>query len=188
MRLVSAARDNRLRKSGLNETHKRARNRLIVVRHPLLRFISGYKDILLAANHKDMQDFRMDVDTVSHSQNLSLIEAYTLVILNRTTNPHFQTFIDSCSPCQLDYNVIVKIDDHNGTSDFFTKSTFLTSESKQLFFEAKSSNANTNKIVRATWKSLLQGIQLHILEQLLEYYRKDFILFDYKIYRCGIIK
>ncbi len=155
----------------------------MVVRHPILRFISGYKDIVLAKNHRDMLQVPQNAESLSKQQGISLIGAYSLFVIN-STNVHFLTFNTSCNLCAVDYNAIVKIDDTNGTSDFFTKSRFVSSQSKQLFQEAKSSQSNTNRKASATWKTLLEQMEFHILERLLEYYRNDFILFNYKLYTC----
>ncbi len=183
--IVSAAPDYRLQHKAFNDTHKSAKSRLIVVRHPILRFISGFKDIQLERNHdRDMHELTRYAESLSKRESLSLLGAYSQTVLRNPDERHFHTYIQSCSPCQINYNAIVKTDDFNGTRDYFAKSKLVSPKSKQLFSKAKSSRANESKKVTPTWKSFLAELEFEILEKLLERYRNDFVLFDYKIFKC----
>ncbi len=140
-------------------------------------------------NRTNLDRVRAAVPGRVQTEGLSHVGAYSLEIM-KVNDVHVRSYEASCSPCQIHYNAIVKIDDRNATQHYFTKSNFVNSKSRELFLNAGNTKANENDVVpkTTTWKDLLQAIEFDILQKLLEHYRNDFIYYDYKIFRCEALE
>ena len=155
--------------------------RVIPVRHPITRLFSGFKDIILAGHHGEIGSVRKKV---SHMDNVSLLEAYIKTIIPNKDR-HFRSYADSCIPCSVDYNAIVKIDDISETGLFFTDSDFVSKKTAALFNESKRVTANVDRWTRhPDWRTYFGKISAQTWIDFLFHYRYDFILFDYNLYFC----
>ena len=188
--LISDSNPHRLKFSNesVRNIARKVKTRLIVVRHPVNRLISGFKDIIIKENHRNESDMAIFTDQVlkrQHEKNISALESYmrqSLMINDR----HFWSYEQSCSPCDIDYNVIVKLDDATETNRFFKQSAHVSEHRKMIYslIDNPTANVNRKKERKSKLKEYLQQMNPKTVIDFLNHYRNDFELFGYKLYLC----
>ena len=135
-----------------------------------MRFISAYGGLT-------------QTSLVSESEQMSEAIADSL-FTSKGANAYFKPYVVNCNPCLVDYNAILKNDNQNEISRYFTQSELVTSEARDLFKKAPSDTSVRPSKYVDSWKRRLAGFKFEMWEKVLEYYRSDFIFFDYHIFWC----
>ena len=107
--------------------------KFVVVRHPLDRLVSGYKDKLAGNNRyyerglgrRILQQFRprADASTIATGKGVTFNEFAQYIIRNSDTinDNHFKVMQKVCYPCQIKYDYIAKLETHSTDSSFIIK-------------------------------------------------------------------
>ncbi|KAG7205242.1 hypothetical protein KM043_018322 [Ampulex compressa] len=169
----------------LSETKK-----FLIVRHPIERLVSAYRDKLERIEGREYyyKRFGRHIAYKYHSQKLmnkteleppSFIEFLRFIVEEKYFDEHWAPFYDTCKPCNIDYDYILKFDTFDRDQRFLIYELGLN---KYLYQENDLRNANSNgPTTSALVKQYLKDIPRVLLTQINKVYEKDFMLFSYSL-------
>jgi chondroitin 4-sulfotransferase 11 len=165
--------------------------RFIIVRHPFERILSAYRDKL---EHRKDREFyyrryghhivrsqREDNSTFANRAEPTFVEFLKYLVKTRTFDEHWRPFTAECAPCELNYQIILKMESLEEEQLFLaTKFNLL-----DYLFAVNSTGRllqNTNPNGRTEHKYAQQyyrEVPKQLLQEVYMLYEADFRLFDY---------
>lgn len=160
-------------------TYKKA----ICVRHPLIRLLSAYRGRVVKGRDEISPQLRSYIKKRRKSKNIMHItwpEFVDFMITEHNFNMrdgmdlHLLTYHQSCFPCALDYDFIIKFEEINTEGDEFLR---LIGAPETLHYPKKSRNKVLTNF--STSQSYMNKITQDQIDRLYELYWEDYKLFQY---------
>ncbi|KAK2157740.1 hypothetical protein LSH36_185g00028 [Paralvinella palmiformis] len=189
---------NRLRRVGVKyltdydpkdrETKISTYFKFIVVRHPFDRLVSAYKNKFLTPTPilKRYQKFiKMTFKENSTTDEAGRIKLtfdqflYLIVKYYETSfkNEHWLSYYEHCHPCNIKYDYIIKLETIEHDLKMFYKNYFKSNERQDVIRRHNGRSNITDKLGEVT--KFFSAIDPTIVKELLNIYKKDFVLFSY---------
>ena len=100
--------------------------KFLVVRHPLDRLASGYRDKLAGNNSLYENRFRPIIlnrlhqhrSKIKTKNRLSFHDYIEFVTVDKLSNAHFKSYQHLCYPCQIKYDYVAKLETHSKDADY----------------------------------------------------------------------
>lgn len=165
--------------------------RFMIVRHPFERILSAYRDKL---EHRKGRDFyyrhyglqivkseREDNSTFTNRDEPTFVEFLKYLVKTRIFDEHWRPFTAECAPCEMNYQIILKMESLEEEQLFLaTKLNLL-----DYLFALSSTgwlmqNTNPNgRTERKYAEQYYREVPKQLLQQVYMLYEADFRLFDY---------
>ena len=173
---------------------------LMVVRHPLDRLISGYRDKLAGNNtvfekglgKRVLRRFRPQAsqDVIKQGWDVTFREFIQYITTSRTLDSHFAGYQSQCFPCLIQYNYIAKLETQHVDAPYIINN-YLSG-----YGADDTSNLHSNRGGASRWKALPEydGLSVDELDTLATMYTLDMHMFGYHVQKyngtmygsCGI--
>ncbi|KAK3610207.1 hypothetical protein CHS0354_038847 [Potamilus streckersoni] len=168
------------------ETYKK----IIFVREPMERLLSAYinkfteneTEFYETYGRKIIKHYRAapNVESIEKGHDVKF-EEFLRYITDKSVwgnnHEHWLQYERLCHPCHVQYDVIGKMESIDEDTDYLLH--FLGITSKVKF--PKRSDFTTNGKTKNELSKYYQGIPKNLLERVLQEFRRDYVLFDYKI-------
>ena len=168
-----------------------------IVRHPLDRLISAYPDRIL---NGCTDQAKLHFPAIFHLTRSNLLTLGTSVLYNKITNcidtfPTFEEFIrfvivnpdgdlhwmpyhQHCSPCQIEYDAIIKLETAVQDQEYVLKQSMMDQYLNLSYQHHRQRNDVQTEDLRLQYFSNLTCLQF---DELTKVYSKDFRLFTYDV-------
>ena len=168
-----------------------------IVRHPLDRLISAYPDRIL---NGCTDQAKLHFPAIFHLTRSNLLTLGISVLYNKITNcidtfPTFEEFIrfvivnpdgdlhwmpyhQHCSPCQIEYDAIIKLETAVQDQEYVLKQSMMDQYLNLSYQHHRQRNDVQTKDLRSQYFSNLTCLQF---DELTKVYSKDFRLFTYDV-------
>ena len=159
--------------------------KFLVVRHPLDRLVSTYRDKFLIGNQayqentgsRILREFRpgADKETIRLGKGVTFKELVQFVIKHVSTEEHIYEMNRQCFPCQIQYDYIAKLETHTVDAAYIIKNKLSGKGADALY------NVHHTGEGATVDKDLLnyKNISTEELEELKYVYSEDFHMFGY---------
>ncbi|PNF36086.1 hypothetical protein B7P43_G12748 [Cryptotermes secundus] len=165
--------------------------RFIIVRHPFERILSAYRDKL---EHRKGREFyyrrygrhivrsqREDNDTFVDRAEPTFVEFLHYLVKTKTFDEHWRPFTAECAPCELNYQIILKMETLEEEQLFLATKlnlldALLTVNSTGLLLHNTNPNGRTEHNYAQQY---YRDVPNQLLQDVYMLYEKDFRLFDY---------
>lgn len=165
--------------------------RFIIVRHPFERILSAYRDKL---EHRKGREYyyrrygrhivrsqRKGNDTFVDRAEPTFVEFLQYLVKTKTFDEHWRPFTAECAPCELNYQIILKMETLQKeqlflATKFYLLDAFLTVNTTGLLWHNINPNGRTE---RNCVKQYYRDVPNQLLQDVYTLYEKDFKLFDY---------
>ncbi|KAG7156969.1 Carbohydrate sulfotransferase 14-like 3 [Homarus americanus] len=180
------------------ERHLKNSMKMMIVRHPLERILSAYRDKMLRVRNpkgkfetmqKKIARGYVDLSTNTSATNLTQ-PTFTQFLLkvkddikkawksgDNKINMHWRPFWLTCAPCHLTYDVIAHVETLNMDQEFIIRELGLQDHLLNLYTHASNFDVY-NKTSEAT-RHYYSQVPLSLLKDIVNYYRYDFNLYGY---------
>ncbi|XP_047346385.1 carbohydrate sulfotransferase 11-like [Vespa velutina] len=173
----------------LNKTLKklRATKKFLIVRHPFERLLSAYRDKLEHMNGREYyykrfgrhitHKYRKHKNSTRTKLEPTFEEFLEFIVHEKYFDEHWAPYYDTCKPCMIHYDYILKFETFQEDHRFFMQETGL-----KYYLYKKSGFKNINPHGRTTSNLLrkyLENIPKLLLQKIYKIYEKDFKLFSY---------
>lgn len=165
--------------------------RFMIVRHPFERILSAYRDKL---EHRQDREFyyktygknivksqRKVNSTSANRDEPTFVEFLEYVVKKRTFDEHWRPFTAECAPCEMNYQIILKMESIAEEQLFLTTKLNLLHHLFTLITTGWLMH-NTNPNGRTEHDHAQQyykEVPKQLLQQVYMVYEEDFRLFDY---------
>ena len=168
-----------------------------IVRHPLDRLISAYRDRILDGC---TDQAKLHIPAIFHLTRSNLLTLGTSVLYDKITNcidtfPTFEEFIrfvivnpdgdlhwmpyhQHCSPCQIEYDAIIKLETAVQDEEYVLKQSMMDQYLNLSYQHYRQRNDVQTEDLRSKYFSNLTCFQF---DELTKVYSKDFRLFTYDV-------
>ena len=168
-----------------------------IVRHPLDRLISAYRDRILDGC---TDQAKLHIPAIFHLTRSNLLTLGTSVLYDKITNcidtfPTFEEFIrfvivnpdgdlhwmpyhQHCSPCQIEYDAIIKLETAVQDQEYVLKQSMMDQYLNLSYQHYRQRNDVQTEDLRSKYFSNLTCFQF---DELTKVYSKDFRLFTYDV-------
>lgn len=165
--------------------------RFIIVRHPFERILSAYRDKL---EHRKGREFyyrrygrhivrsqREDNNTLVDRAEPTFVEFLQYLVKTKAFDEHWRPFTAECAPCELNYQIILKMETLEEEQLFLATKlnlldVLLTVNSTGLLLHNTNPNGRTE---RNYAQQYYRDVPNQLLQDVYMLYEKDFKLFDY---------
>ncbi|XP_076243301.1 carbohydrate sulfotransferase 9 [Calliopsis andreniformis] len=166
----------------LNRTKK-----FLIVRHPFERLVSAYRDKLEHIEGRDYYYKRFGRH-ITHKYHRfrkpnetklepTFTEFLRFIIEEKYFDEHWAPFVDTCEPCLIKYNYILKFDTFDRDQKFLIQELGLN---EYLYEKNDLKNINPRGVTTAALvKEYMQDVPRSILDGINKVYETDFKLFSY---------
>lgn len=167
--------------------------RFLVVRHPLLRFYSGWHQKLAKRDPTSAKILSKSDKLASlslHNMNNGT-EPMTVNFADFADfygakpwphiNPHFDSVASHCDICSFKYDYIIKAETMNDEANYILRQTGLDIKPEDGFMHRNSQLTDDSRITHDVLKPLLENIEPNIIKNLQERYKEDYEAFGYDI-------
>ncbi|KAK2159465.1 hypothetical protein LSH36_152g00018 [Paralvinella palmiformis] len=159
--------------------------KLLVVRHPLERLISAYRDKFVESNYGEKKAIRGNITGITGPVGVlnitSFLTLLTEAIKTQSTDVinyrdrHWDKQHTTCHPCFIRYDYIAKLETIDSDMEYILK----------FFNQTRVPHRNNSpnrrfKDSAISVGELLNALSLDVIEVLKEYYQYDFDLFSYR--------
>ena len=165
---------------------------VITVRNPFSRLVSAYYDKMLTTSegytyafkaisrgiNKRFRHLRHNVIERNQTDDgTATFEDFvnSVVQSKGPMNPHWTLYYDSCRPCEVQYDYIVKFETLNNDIEYLKQKLNVSSYHRQAFFPKSAYKANWD-LVKKAFKKIPKELGLKLYEK----YRIDFEMFGYE--------
>ena len=156
----------------LSEALKKFRNyrKVILVRHPLQRFVSAYYEMVVGGKHPNRR----------HMENIT---QFVTDLVMKKVNVHWLNYQGHCHPCQMNYDYVVKMETLK--SDNMMLNKLLGGDPNVRFREGRVNKNLTNEVGTSSaykYDEILRGLELlhpEVFHQVFQKYSADMELFGY---------
>ncbi|KZC14786.1 Carbohydrate sulfotransferase 12 [Dufourea novaeangliae] len=166
----------------LNKTKK-----FLIVRHPFERLVSAYRDKLEHIQGRDYyyKRFGRHIAHKYHKYRQpnetkiepTFTEFLRFIIEEKYFDEHWAPFVDTCEPCLIKYNYILKFDTFDRDQQFLIQELGL---SDYLYEKGDLKNINPRGVTTAALvKEYMQNVPRSVLDEINKVYETDFKLFSY---------
>ncbi|XP_072942378.1 carbohydrate sulfotransferase 11 isoform X2 [Epargyreus clarus] len=160
----------------------------LIVRHPLERLASAYNDKIVHAWPKSFHDkmgqriirkYRRSSNTQpTPTERYPVFEEFVSYVLDeakakRTLDMHWTPYTDFCTPCKVNFDVILKFETLDEDQRFLIQMARLQDIIKPEWRNSGKGTHNINHLYSRLKKSQLDGLY--------KLYKNDFTLFNYTI-------
>ena len=168
-----------------------------IVRHPLDRLISAYRDRIL---NGCTDQAKLHIPAIFHLNRSNLLTLGTSVLYDKSTNcmdmfPTFEEFIrfvivnpdgdlhwmpyhQHCSPCQIEYDAIIKLETAVRDEEYVLRQSMMDQYLNLSYHHYRQGNDVQTEDLRLQYFSNLTCLQF---DELTKVYSKDFRLFTYDV-------
>lgn len=162
--------------------------RFLIVRHPFERLLSAYRDKLEFREDREYYykrfgrhityKYREREKLSNTSAEPTFYEFLQFIAKEKYFDEHWELYYDSCLPCSITYDYILRFETYNTDERFFIQMMHLNG---YLYQEVKIRNSNprgattNNNILKSYYKYVPRSL----LQELYKIYEKDFRLFSY---------
>lgn len=165
--------------------------RFMIVRHPFERILSAYRDKL---EHRKDREFyykrfgseivksqREGNSTFANRDEPTFVEFLKYVVKTKTFDEHWRPFTAECAPCEMNYQIILKMESLEEEQLFLTTKLNLVDYLFSLNFTGLSMrNTNPNGRTEHSYaEQYYREVPKQLLQQVYTLYEADFRLFDY---------
>ncbi|XP_042879037.1 carbohydrate sulfotransferase 13-like [Penaeus japonicus] len=163
--------------------------RVMVVRHPLERLVSGYRDkfrdgapVTIDIWSNFLTDYRshrgLDTSnmTLTFHQYLEMIAFLMLTRGRNTIDGHFRPAALVCSPCSVRYDYILHTDTLTQDLQYIADELNITGIDTDLRL-----NANTNRTKVFPYEYYYRDIPLGLMSKIYALYREDFLMYNFEV-------
>lgn len=162
--------------------------KIMFVRDPFERIVSAYRDKFLHDDDKYYSNFYANLIRKRLAINVNSTEYITFPEFVRfivQENPyyrdtHWKPMFQLCDPCNIQYNIIGKIESITRDADFVLKTIGAPKDLKYPTMKHHSNDSRTNEEIT---KQYLETLPPKLYRQLLELYSPDFSMFEYSYYK-----
>ncbi|XP_017793067.1 PREDICTED: carbohydrate sulfotransferase 9-like [Habropoda laboriosa] len=166
----------------LNRTKK-----FLIVRHPFERLVSAYRDKLEHIEGRDYYYKRFGRH-IAHKYHRfrklnetklepTFTEFLRFIVEEKYFDEHWAPFIDTCEPCLIKYNYILKFDTFDRDQKFLIQELGLN---EYLYEKNDLKNINPRGVTTtALVKEYMQNVPRSLLDKINKVYENDFKLFSY---------
>lgn len=166
----------------LNTTTK-----FLIVRHPFERLVSAYRDKLEHIEGRDYyyKRFGRHITHKYHRYRKpnetklepTFTEFLRFIVEEKYFDEHWAPFIDTCEPCLIPYNYILKFDTFDRDQKFLIQELGLN---EYLYEKNDLKNINPRGVTTTTLvKEYIQNVPRSLLDEVNKVYENDFKLFSY---------
>ncbi|KAK3610208.1 hypothetical protein CHS0354_038848 [Potamilus streckersoni] len=165
-------------------------NKIIFVREPMERLLSAYinkfteneTEFYENYGRKIIKHYRVSPNVKSIEKGHDVkFEEFLRYITDKSVwgnnHEHWIQYERLCHPCHVQYDVIGKMESIDEDTDYLLQ--YLGASSKVKF--PKRSDSTTKRKTKNELSKYYQGIPKDLLERVLQEFRRDYVLFDYKI-------
>ncbi|KAI4490147.1 hypothetical protein M0804_004329 [Polistes exclamans] len=175
----------------INKTLKKLQStkKFLIVRHPFERLLSAYRDKLEHINGREYyykrfgrhitHKYRRHKNSTRAKLEPTFEEFLEFIANEKYFDEHWAPYYDTCKPCTIHYDYILKFETFQEDHRFFMQETRL-----KYYLYKKSDFTNINPYGRTTsrlLKKYLENIPKLLLWKIYKIYEKDFQLFSYSI-------
>lgn len=162
--------------------------KIMFVRDPFERIVSAYRDKFLHDDDKYYSNFYANLIRKRLAINVNSTEYITFPEFVRfivQENPyyrdtHWKPMFQLCDPCNIQYDIIGKIESITRDADFVLKTIGAPKDLKYPTMKHHSNDSRTNEEIT---KQYLETLPPKLYRQLLELYSPDFSMFEYSYYK-----
>ncbi|XP_053997655.1 carbohydrate sulfotransferase 9-like [Hylaeus anthracinus] len=166
----------------LNTTKK-----FLIVRHPFERLVSAYRDKLEHIEGRDYyyKRFGRHITHKYHRYRQpnetqlepTFTEFLRFIVEEKYFDEHWAPFVDTCEPCLIKYNYILKFDTFDRDQQFLIQELGLR---EYLYEKSDLRNINPRGVTTtAVVKEYMQNVPRSLLDEINKVYETDFKLFSY---------
>lgn len=165
-------------------------SRVLVVRHPFVRLISAWNDKLLTSNLQSwpmyrtfrMARFNKEQTTTHRITFVDFVEYLAYAMANtEIINRHFQPQSGMCDPCVSNYNHVLKVERLKLDMNALLQKHDLQDHSVNETYHDQEGGFGSRPLseVVTMVKEHLQPLSSDRIKLLYDYYKYDFLAFDY---------
>lgn len=164
----------------MNRTKK-----FLIVRHPLERLLSAYRDKLEHMQNREYYYKRFGRRIVlkyRQSGNMTRLEPtfaefLRFIVREKYFDEHWMPYSRTCQPCTIHYDYILKFETLDRDENFFIQDANL---SRYLYERTYPENRNPlGATTRKVLDEYTRGISQSLLDQVYKIYENDYKLFNY---------
>ncbi|XP_072171915.1 carbohydrate sulfotransferase 14-like [Diadema setosum] len=157
--------------------------KIVTVRHPLIRFLSGYRDKFIEHTDKFRKDIPAKILKARSGKvgprHVTFPEFAGFVTKNnwtRGTDPHWTPQYIRSRPCEHDYDIIVKLETSQDDMAFLQHELGIEKfGTYQKEYEDRHRVSNDKKLIVSFYHQLTE----ELFHRVCDYYSLDFMLFGY---------
>ncbi|EFN70794.1 Carbohydrate sulfotransferase 14 [Camponotus floridanus] len=174
--------------ANLNKTYEKLSKtkRFLIVRHPLERLLSAYRDKLEHMQGREYYykrfgrrialKYRQSGDNATRLEP-TFAEFLRFIAHEKYFDEHWAPYYRTCEPCELHYDYILKVETLDRDQNFLIQDTKL---SNYLYEVKHPGNINPHgTTTRKTLDQYITGIPRSLLDQIYKIYENDYKLFNY---------
>ncbi|XP_020290637.1 carbohydrate sulfotransferase 11-like isoform X2 [Pseudomyrmex gracilis] len=180
------------RDADLNRTYKKIRQtrKFLIVRHPLERLLSAYRDKLEHMQGREYYYKRFgrritlryrELDNVNVTAKLepTFAEFLRFIVNEKHFDEHWAPYYLTCEPCAIQYDYVLKFETLDRDQNFFMQDADL---SRYLYEKNYPRNINPyGATTREILAEYIKEIPQLLLDKIYKIYKNDFELFDYSL-------
>ena len=100
---------------------------------------------------------------------------YLVAINLEKADPHWKPFLESCKPCDAQYDYVIKFDTLNNDMEYLKQKLNISEYHRQAVFPPRNYKTNNNLVENA-----FKAIPKALAQKLYQAYHKDFEIFGYE--------
>lgn len=163
--------------------------KIMTVRHPFTRIVSAYVDKMTGTEYEKLrrrivEKYRTATNS-SRSPNIPTFQEFARYLVDviplnphpkevKFMDRHWKPFYLNCAPCNIDYDLILKLETINEDTMYVSQRYHLGIKEVALKHHKSSNSTNTTLTF---FKTLPQ----HITQALYQRFRVDFLMFNYSV-------
>lgn len=169
----------------------RRTRKFLIVRHPLERLLSAYRDKLEHMQGREYYykrfgrritlRYREPVDNVNATAKLepTFAEFLRFIVNEKHFDEHWAPYYLTCEPCAIQYDYVLKFETLDRDQKFFMQDADL---SRYLYEKNYPRNINPyGATTREILAEYIKEIPQLLLDKIYKIYKNDFELFDYSL-------
>ncbi|XP_011866721.1 PREDICTED: carbohydrate sulfotransferase 9-like isoform X2 [Vollenhovia emeryi] len=160
--------------------------KFLIVRHPLERLLSAYRDKLEHMRNREYYykrfgrrivfKYRKSGNTTSRLEP-TFAEFLQFIVSEKYFDEHWTPYYRTCEPCTINYDYILKFETLDRDHNFFIQDANL---SEYLYERDYSQNINPlGATTRKVLDEYIRGISRSLLDEVYKIYENDYKLFNY---------
>jgi len=163
-------------KPGILDLFEEDQINFLIIRHPLDRILSAFRDRILNQNTYQAKKHSklMKKYPALKGEKLPTFSQFLQYITDDHEDPHWSPYHSLCSPCTVDYDWIIKLEDHNlkDLEDSLLQTSGMTKYGRLQI-------KNISKQPTRQTRDIYKKVSCEVIQRVIDYYYLDFILFQY---------